>query len=135
MRLMGGHDCPPHETAYALRGGLALLAADGFLTDFKSSAALRSLRRVEGNFQSSVLEIRLRGVGLYAFRQRDLPAKMAVRPLAGIDAFLGRLMLAFPLAFDGHCMVRDIDSHIVLVEARQIRALSLACSGVPRDIA
>src|SRR5438093_13613800 len=114
MRLMGGHNCPPHETAYALRGGLALLAADGFLTDFKSSAALRSLRRVEGDFQSSVLEIRLRGVGLSAFRQRDLPAKMAVRPLAGVDAFLGRLMLAFPLAFSCHCTGRCIQTRMVL---------------------
>jgi hypothetical protein len=37
----------PDETAYALRGGLGLLGTDGFLTDFKSSASLRSLSRVE----------------------------------------------------------------------------------------
>src|SRR5262245_17165954 len=104
-----------------LRDGLTLLCAEGFLTDLKSSSVHRSLRCVEGDFQSSILEIRLRGVGLYAFRERDLPAEVAVRPLAGVDAFHGRLMLAFPLAFDGHYMVRDIDSHIVLVEARQIR--------------
>src|SRR5262249_25746792 len=75
-----------------------------------------------GDFQHSVLEARLRLVGVHTFRQRDQPAELAVAALRAVQAFALLFYFSLALTLYDQPLVGHLDLDVVLAQAGQFGA-------------
>src|SRR5512132_2502646 len=93
-------------------------------------AWLALLRLRDPHLEHAVLEPRRDGVGVDAVRQGERAVETAERALDAVPPALLRLVLGLALARDREVAVLDLDVHVALGQARQVRLQHEAVLGL-----
>src|SRR4029078_9894007 len=85
-----------------------------------AAAASLPWRRLQGDLEHAVLEVRLRAVGDCPLRQRNRAVEASVADLASVPALALFVLFLFPLALDHERVFFDLDVDVVFVHPRQV---------------